>query len=380
MPSCSSSGITCNSLTNCTIPGTVATPFDAACVYANGNGYANHTTGYPKVTIIANSGASSPVSGNNPDLWFQVTITDQLSPLFAGFGGVSLFTIAAQASAAVTQFGSPTNCIIALATSGTVLTDTAGGNVTASNCDIYANAGLSHSGGGTLTASKIFYDSSNGTCSSPCPVGATAVTSTASDPFANVVAPAVGACPATGPGSIGYNYGSTTSLTAGVYCGGLKLSNSSTITFGPGMYIINGSSGGKSLDWSNSGELTGTGVTFFITGKNGQIAGPINVTGGGPLALTAPTSGPYKGLLFYQDPSVTYAQPNKFTQGGSASADSGTIYFKTTALQYTGGGASSYTAIVASTVTFTGGGAVGILADNTGQYTGLVSYASGLIQ
>jgi len=294
-----------------------------------------------------------------------VTVGDTYHSMFGIFGGVPNLTIKSVSVASTTPAAGGGNCVVALSSSGTTFTDSAGGNVTASGCSIYSNGNMNVSSNG-LSAQAVYYDGSySGNASTPV---ATHVVTTTSDPFVSVAAPPVPACnPLTNNTSIS----NTGALTAGIYCGGIHLSNSHTVTFGSGTYIINGSdSGGKSFDYTGGGDLTGTNVTFFITGQNGYTAGPIALSGGGNMTFSAPSSGTYQGLLFYQDRTVSYAQANSYTGGGSSNV-TGTWYFPTTEMDYTAGGSGSAQAIVAYTVKFTGGGNSTFNADTNCQYTNL---------
>jgi hypothetical protein len=87
---------------------------------------------------------------------------------------------------------------------------------------------------------------------------------------------------------------------------GLTISNGATVTLNPGLYIINGVAGsGKNVFSVSGGTLNGTsGVTFYFV--NGAS---FNFSNGAILNLTAPTSGPDRGMLFYQDPGDTAAVP-----------------------------------------------------------------------
>ncbi len=140
------SGITCNVVTNCTIPVTVTTPFGAACVYAKANGYTNGGSGGQTVTIFANN-TGSPVTGNTPSLWFKATVGESYSPLFASFGGVSALTSHASALAGTTTNGGG-SCVIALSqAAGNSFSSSGSGNVTTSaTCGIYDNGGFNFNG------------------------------------------------------------------------------------------------------------------------------------------------------------------------------------------------------------------------------------------
>ena len=185
-----SNGITCNVLTNCTIPSPVTTPFGAACVYAKANGYTNGggSGGTQTVTFKANN-TSSPVSGNSPNLWVQVTVGDSWNTLFGRFGGVNTLAIKASAVAAVSTTGGG-NCIIALGQGGTSFTDSGSGNITTTSCGIYDNGNFSYSGSGNITTQTTqYYGSYSDTGSGRLSPTPTSTTSLVSDPFVNVVSP-----------------------------------------------------------------------------------------------------------------------------------------------------------------------------------------------
>src|SRR5205085_12520623 len=120
------------------------------------------------------------------------------------------------------------------------------------------------------------------------------------DPLSAIPAPSFSGCD-----YINWSWSSSTSVTLnpGVYCGGITITGSGTVTFSSGTYILNG--GG--FNWGGSATLNGARVMFFITGQNGYTAAPLNASGNGSINLTAPNSGVYEGLLFFQDRTVTYS-------------------------------------------------------------------------
>ena len=148
------SGVTCNVLTNCTIPSPVTTPFGAGCVYAQANGYTNGN-GNQTVTMKANN-TGSPVTGNSPSLWFQATVGDSYATIFGNFANLSALSIHASAVAGVSTTGGA-SCIVALAQGVTAFTDSGSGNVTTSSCGIYDNGNFVYTGSGNITAQTIQY-------------------------------------------------------------------------------------------------------------------------------------------------------------------------------------------------------------------------------
>jgi hypothetical protein len=75
---------------------------------------------------------------------------------------------------------------------------------------------------------------------------------------------------------------------------GSRVSFSGDMDFAPGLYCVTNSPG------PFHGQITGTGVTFYVTSSNFSM----KFNGGGNLTASAPTSGEYKGVLLYLAPQV----------------------------------------------------------------------------
>jgi hypothetical protein len=113
--------------------------------------------------------------------------------------------------------------------------------------------------------------------------------------------------------------GGNVTFNPGVYCGGISLTAAlaSNIKFNPGTYILRDgtgllgiTSGGLNLTLNELTSITGTGVTFYNEGTQGSISVVEPVTGSSFLSLanislSAPTSGTYSGILFFQAHGVT---------------------------------------------------------------------------
>ena len=141
--------------------------------------------------------------------------------------------------------------------------------------------------------------------------------------------------------------GGSATLNPGVYCGGIFILGGKA-TFNPGLYIVNG--GGLSI---LGGSASGQGVTFYIT-SNGHAYGPVSI-GAVQVNLSASSTGPLAGVLFFQDRGIKTILPNSILENSGAQLD-GLLYFPTTKVFYSGGSASSPgpTIIVADTVNFSG--------------------------
>lgn len=92
-----------------------------------------------------------------------------------------------------------------------------------------------------------------------------------------------------------------TILQPGVYQGGIHITNLASVVMEPGVYIMQG--GGFVID--SAATTVGLGVMVYNTTSEGYAAGPISVTSAGKVTLTAPTSGTYQGINFFQDRSLT---------------------------------------------------------------------------
>jgi len=117
-------------------------------------------------------------------------------------------------------------------------------------------------------------------------------------------------------------------LYPGVYKGGISVSSTASLTLMPGIYYMDG--GG--FNYTGSGTLTGNGVMIYNAPGNGQADG-INLAGQGAVQLSAPTSGIYKGVMFFQDRTSTVAAN---ISGGSNMTLTGTFYFANALLSVTG--------------------------------------------
>ncbi|HEX8626476.1 MAG TPA: Tad domain-containing protein [Allosphingosinicella sp.] len=108
-------------------------------------------------------------------------------------------------------------------------------------------------------------------------------------------------------------------------------------------------------DVSVQGQLIGGSVTVVMTSSTGA-AGDVKVTSAdAKLDLTAPTSGPYQGLLFYRDRRAGYADI-KIT-GNSELKLSGALYFPTADLSVSGNSTSVFDCLqmVGKKLSFSGG-------------------------
>lgn len=276
---------------------------------------------------------ASKITLNGNANTMQVTVADIYPTFFMRIFGGSFRNVTVSTAATAQYIGSR-GCIYAL-TGGNGIS--VNGTVTVRNCNVISNQNIT--GGGSLTAAAVgAHGSSIGT--TPPAITGTLQTS---DPLANIGAPAI-------PGGVCINKNITTNinpggqppLSPGKYCSiSITSAVSQSITFLPGTYVITGN-GGTGLSFRGSGTLTGTGVTFYITGGNVQTNAIQH------LNFTAPNS----GILFFQRNTDNAAATIAATGNSKLQ---GALYFPNATLNLNGGAngavsGSQYMLLVAKTL------------------------------
>lgn len=153
--------------------------------------------------------------------------------------------------------------------------------------------------------------------------------------------------------------GLTAASGPGIY--GARNFGNDACTLQPGLYVVTG-------QWDLSGNATvvGTGVTLYFTcgtpgaptpcAAPGQPGGWLDAGGNGGIALTAPMSGPTKGLAVVYDRLNT---ADLEISGNGASLYSGTVYANSARMRYDGNGCAktSQSLIIVRTLEFNGNNA-----------------------
>lgn len=125
------------------------------------------------------------------------------------------------------------------------------------------------------------------------------------------------------------------------------------VTFGPGIYVLDAASLSMT---SNNAKLTCNQCTFVLT-TSGTDMSKIGTVGleGGKLTLTPPATGPYAGIIIYQDRRAPVSNVAKIN-GNSTSSIEGAFYLPRADLTFNGtaGMNTNCMQIVTWTVKFTG--------------------------
>src|ERR1700730_962825 len=319
------------------------------------DGAARAGTSNTVTVAVHNPPTSGPFEANSNAV--EVDVSQSQPTYFMNALGWQAVPVSTTAVAVTLGSGS---CIYSLDPHASGATTVGGTASVNSACGLYDNSDISSalivSGGGTITAPLVGVvggTTVNGGGSTPPTTGIAQF----GDPLAYIAAPSSGSCASFSTQSLSGSYSAQT------FCGGIKINAGATVTFSPGLYIING--GGMTIN--GGATVSGTGVTFYLTGANKASAGPknyagININSTATVNLSAPcnsSGGGIPGMLFFQDRSITTGVGSTIN-GSASSTFSGAIYFPTTSLSYAGSSAANgFTLLVADTLSFLGNSSVG---------------------
>jgi Flp pilus assembly protein TadG len=262
------------------------------------------------------------------------------------------------------------NCVVTLNKTGTDINVKGGGTVVSPNCGLYSNSSDSKSvnvtGGGSITTntvSTVGNVSTSGGGTINASTGTITGAGALSDPYSSIQ------MPTTPAGCTQTNFqvsSGTQTISPGVYCGGIKLVSGVTLNMNPGVYFMvdTGSGGGSAGNFIAAAQSTinaTAGVTIVMTSSAGSTNyGTVTINAGAVTNMSAPTTGSTAGILFFGDRNSS-GLTQSFT-GGLTQTLNGALYFSTNDVAYSGQSSLAGNPcfqIVSSTVTFTGGSALG---------------------
>ena len=278
-------------------------------------------------------------------------------------------TIKAEATAAIVNSGN--YCVISLEPTTTVGITMSGNSTVDMGCGMATNSKASSAvtagGSSRITATPVA--AVGGLQSSNNYVGATTLKPyqiPQADPFASLPDPVVptGACQTVNAGPHDVQ---TIANPTGTKC--IRNVNiKGTVTFSPGVYYVDGGS----FSVGAQGKVIGTGVTFILTSSNAatqpNTIAQVEMNGGAEISLSAPTTGTYKGVIFYQDRRATDQGDNK-VNGNTNSYYQGAFYFPKQELKFNGtaGMSTDCMQIVSRRVVFLGNSSIqNVCPNNSG--------------
>lgn len=263
--------------------------------------------------------------------------------------GIRTLDVSGSATARRSAGGGMPLCLLALDPSMSRAVEGSGGTEwVANDCVVHVNSSnvgaVNLSGGSSIDSGRNCFVGGVSQGYSNIRPAPEASCSPFADPFAGLTRPSVGPCDYTN-----FSANTPTTLSPGVYCGGLTLQNS-VFTLNPGLYVIKDgafvSTGGDAI--------SGTGVTFFLTGAGVGL----NWSGGGTYNFRAMTTGPLAGFVVYSDPDAVVTAKSVMS-GGGATRYEGVLYFPNQKVEISGSGStaapSPFTAFVAKNFLFSGG-------------------------
>jgi len=328
---------------------------------ASHNGFVDGSSragGAGTVTVaIHNPPTSGPYAANASAV--EVDVSQTQNTYFMNVLGWKTVPVSTTAVAVALSSGA---CIFSLDRTASGAVDVGGTASVGSACGLYVDSDSSSAlivhGGGAITAPVVGVvggTSIAGGGSSPPSTGIAMF----GDPLAYLPAPSFdsSSCTSFSTQSLSGSYSPQT------FCGGIKVNAGSTVTFNPGLYIVDG--GGITVN--GGATVSGTGVTFYLTGANKSGSSKQNYAGvtinsTATVNFSAPctaSGGSIAGMLFFQDRSITTGAASTIN-GGASSTISGAIYFPTTPLAYAGNtGANMFTLLVSDTLSFLGNSTVG---------------------
>jgi Flp pilus assembly protein TadG len=287
--------------------------------------------------------------------YVSVSVTSTHQRTFSALWGAGTMSATASATARTANMAYSKAALLVLSGTGSSVTISGTTKVTAANgsviVDSTSSAAVISSGAPSITtpeldlSGKISYSGTN-------PNNATTTKSNqpnTPDPLASIPAPTTSGLTTQSSSALSISSGTTT-LSPGVYTGGITISGSAAVTLNPGVYYING--GG--INMSGPSSLTGNGVFIYNTG-----GGAVNLSGTGSISLSPMTTGTYAGLSIFQDRTSTTGAT---LSGGSNISCSGTFYFPdaTLTLSGTSGVATMGSQMIVNKITFSGGAGVSV--------------------
>ena len=232
--------------------------------------------------------SADPNYGNSQ--YVEVVVSKPVPTMFMRVLGITTVPILARAEAAV----SASPCVYFLSLSSTQDSLSMTNQSVSASCTFYLGLSYSFSGGSSTGSPYLVAGSKSKSTGSVSPTPTFNVPVEA-DPLSSVAAPSVGSCNYTTLKVTG-----AYALKPGVYCGGLTINTTSTVTMASGTYIILGA---LSI---NGPTLTGTGVTFYVTQGKGYSYGASSIDNVN-ATLSAPTSGTLQGILYFSDRTLPAA-------------------------------------------------------------------------
>ena len=230
--------------------------------------------------------------------------TEVPAKFLRAFGKTSIpVGASAAAAASVTGTAAPSGgvCVLLLDPNASqALLLNSGANINAPDCEFHVkstgNPAAMFNSGSTFNFKQVCVQGTNVTQNSITIPNLRVNCPTATDPFAGQLP-----TPSTSGNCASNNYnGGNITLAPGIYCN-INFNSITNVTFQPGLYVIRGTWNVNGGTWSCPACTGGAGVTFYFADANSKF----QFNSGVKATLTAPTTGTYAGLLFFEAPNLS---------------------------------------------------------------------------
>ena len=290
----------------------------------------------------------------------SVTLSKPANLLFSSLFLSAAPTITVSAQAGLVDGTQPVCALMTGSSAPDALYVSGNGIINATGCsmvvDSTSTSAINVTGNGQIDTSSICtpggYTSGNNAKFSPTPTTCAAMT----DPLASLTPPSNvnAACQYT---NASYGGNSQTTISPGVYCGGITIQANAKVTFQSGVYILR--NGGFSA--GSNAVVTGSGVGIYMTGTgtNVQLSqDDLTVSGNAQVTISAPTTGSMAGIAIYQDHSAPTGDITNTISGNGNINFTGLLYFGNQNVTITGNGTQDgtapFTSIIANSLTYSG--------------------------
>ncbi len=292
--------------------------------------------------------------------YVNVTLEKPASLLFSGLFLSTAPTITVTSQAGLVTGTQPVCALMTGSSAPNALYVSGNGIISATGCslvvDSTSTSAINVAGNGQIDSEELCspggYTSSGNAKFSPKPTSCAAMT----DPLASMTPPSNvnNACQYT---NASYGGNSITSISPGVYCGGITIQANAKVTFLPGVYILR--NGGFTA--GSNAVVTGAGVGIYMTGTGTTVQlsqDDLSVGGNALVTITAPITGSMAGIALYQDHSAPTGDINNTISGNGDVNFTGLLYFGNQNVTITGNGiedgTAPFTSIIANTLTYSG--------------------------
>jgi Flp pilus assembly protein TadG len=307
-----------------------------------------------------------PYNGNIVSNAIAVTLQQTEGTLLASMFLPSV-TIATRAAAVIKVFDN--SCVLALRTSGTGVEVGDSSQLNTPDCSVAANSISStaidlHSSTSSVAAATLV---TQGEVSfqgipidpaapppefsliSPPMVGAPGIL----DPYAGTLTHAFLTSSISATKVARQFWNETVTIQPALYEKGISFGARAVIDMTPGVYYVTSgdfsAASGATVTCKTCGGSYGVTVILTTTDAAGATIGNVQISPGATVALPAPNSGTFSGLLFVQDPlavSLGGTTPDNTLGGGTGMNLTGLLYFPNTTVGFSGNPSATCTLLI----------------------------------